>query len=345
MTRIWVKGFPALWKTARDVSRMLNLSNSWLTENPRQQVGCCAENGPPAPVFRSSSKRPDAPASAHYPHSAARDLAKKGFMSQSKPHVDSEEELVTRAQEAVSHCRWVVGECAAQWTERYARGRTDGDFAILIGLTGDQVYQRRRVWETFAENRGDFPSLKWSHFYAALNWDDSTDCLRWAADTHSTVAEMRAWRRAQRGEDLTVDAAEEEAIRYIPAEPEFVQDADYADGPAGQGNRRDPSAGDPDRAVLAGVARQSGVDGEDYTPFRSGAASPGPQAGAEGRPAAEAEPPSTEQLTRRLTGTIERFVKLMTPEFRREFRKLTPEVKDRFVSAVQELRDHVAELK
>lgn len=267
-------------------------------------------------------------------------------MSQAKAHVDSEEELVNRAQEAVSHCRWVVGECAAQWTQRYARGRTDGDFAILIGLTGDQVYQRRRVWETFAETRGSFPALKWSHFYAALNWDDAADCLRWAEDTHSTVAEMRAWRRAQRGEDLTVEAVEEEAIRYIPAEPEFVHDADYADGPAGQGERRDPSAGVPDRAVLAGVARQSGADGADYTPFRAGAGSPGPQDGGGEQPAAEpAEPPSAEQLTRRLTGTIERFVKLMNPEFRREYRKLPQPLKDRFLNAIQELRDHVAELK
>jgi hypothetical protein len=266
-------------------------------------------------------------------------------MSQTKAHIDSEEDLVNRAQEAVSHCRWVVGECAAQWTQRYARGRTDGDFAILIGLSGDQVYQRRRVWETFAESRGDFQSLKWSHFYAALNWDDSADCLRWAEETHSTVAEMRAWRRAQRGEDLTVDAVEEEAIRYIPAEPEFVHDADYTDGPAGQGARRAQSEGDPDRALLTGVARQSGADGEDYAPFRSGAGSPGPKDGAGERPATETEPPSAEQLTRRLTGTIERFVKLMTPEFRREYRKLAPPVKDRFLNAIQELRDHVAELK
>jgi hypothetical protein len=266
-------------------------------------------------------------------------------MSQSKTHVESEEELVIRAQEAVSNCRWVVGECAAQWTQRYARGRTDGDFAVLIGLSGDQVYQRRRVWESFCGSRGEFPSLRWSHFYAALNWDDGADCLRWAEETHSTVAEMRAWRRAQRGEDLTVEAAEEEAIRFIPSEPEFVHDAEYAGGPAGQGGRRAPADGDPDRALLAGVARQAGSEGEDYTPFRAGAASPGPQDGASDRPVAESEPPSTEQLTKRLTGTIERFVKLMTAEFRRDFRKLPAPVKERFVSAVQDLRDHVAELK
>src|SRR6516164_10224599 len=118
---------------------------------------------------------------------------KKSQTSSSKVVEDSEEQLVSRAQEAVSQCRWVVGECAAKWTERYARGRTDADFAVLIGITADQVYQRRRVWEQFAGVRDQFPSLKWSHFYAALSWDDARDCLSWAEETRSTVAEMRAW--------------------------------------------------------------------------------------------------------------------------------------------------------
>src|SRR6266403_2119130 len=64
--------------------------------------------------------------------------AKNDKMPQTKRVEESEEQLVSRAQDAVSQCRWVVGECAARWTERYARGRTDGDFAALIGLSGDQ---------------------------------------------------------------------------------------------------------------------------------------------------------------------------------------------------------------
>lgn len=279
-------------------------------------------------------------------------------MSESKHHEESEEQLVSRAQEAVSLCRWVVGECASKWTQRYARGRTDGDFAVLIGLSGDQVYQRRRVWESFAPLRDEFPTLKWSHFYAALNWDDCRDCLSWAEETRSTVAEMRAWRRAQRGEDLSVDPVEEDAVRYVPAEPEFVHDAEHAAGSAAEGSSR--SAGDPDRAVLAGVARQGGAGqggkgpqgtegGEEYAPFRTGAGGGPPRSGSADRPfdrqTGDAEPPSTEQLTKRLTSTLERFVKMMTPEFRREYRKLPPELRDRFTSAVQDLRDHVAELK
>lgn len=268
-------------------------------------------------------------------------------MSETKRAAESEEQLVSRAQEAVSHCRWVVGECAQKWTERYARGRTDADFASLIGLSADQVYQRRRVWETFAAIRDEFSSLKWSHFYAALTWEDALDSLRWAEETRSTVAEMRAWRRAQRGEDLSVDAIEEETIRFIPGEPEFVHEPAGAGSGASRGADRANGGTDVGHsATRAGVARQAGDDGDDYTPFRSGAAAPPPReqpaevaGGAGGR-----EPPTTEQLAKRLSHTLERFVELMTPQFRREFRKLPEPVKERFTKAVDDLAAQVAEL-
>ncbi|MCA9118454.1 MAG: hypothetical protein KDA79_25490, partial [Planctomycetaceae bacterium] len=114
----------------------------------------------------------------------------------------SEEKLISVARDAVSQCNWVVGECATQWTQKYARGRTDNDFGQMVGLSGDQIYQRRRVWVQFGEMHKQFPNLKWSFFYVALNWDDAEECLSWANDTSATVAEMRAWRRARLGGDL-----------------------------------------------------------------------------------------------------------------------------------------------
>src|SRR5690348_13803471 len=50
-------------------------------------------------------------------------------------HRETEVELINRAQSALSNCSWTVGECAAQWTKRYAKGRTDSDFGTLIGLS------------------------------------------------------------------------------------------------------------------------------------------------------------------------------------------------------------------
>ena len=34
----------------------------------------------------------------------------------------TEDDLVAVAQEAISQCNWLIGECASRWTERYAKG-------------------------------------------------------------------------------------------------------------------------------------------------------------------------------------------------------------------------------
>jgi hypothetical protein len=258
---------------------------------------------------------------------------------------ESEDQLIDTAIEAVSHCRWVVGECAAKWTQRYARGRTDADFGALIGVSADQVFQRRRVWETFGAVRGDFRSLKWSHFHAALNWDDALDCLRWADEMQATVAEMRAWRRAQRGEDLTVEAAAEEPVRYLPSGLESVQDpSQFAEGLRQGAARSGGSEPQSDRAALTGVARQAGDD-EDYAPFRSDAGSPAPAKGHPERGAPPAEAPSPEQLIKRMTSSFERFAKVLSPGFRKEFRRLPEPIRAKFFEAARELAEAVSHLR
>lgn len=258
--------------------------------------------------------------------------------------MESEDELISRAQNALSQCQWLVGECAAKWTRRYARGRTDSDFAALIGISGDQVYQRRRVWETFAEIRDSLGGLKWSHFYAAINWDDGLDCLRWAEETRSTVAEMRAWRRARRGEDLSIDEVDDEAVKFLPEEPQSVHDP-VKFGIGSPRDEADSGSRAGQRPLLSGVARQGGAEGEEYAPFRSGAGSIPPAEGEAETKIAVAEQPSTEQFAKRMSSALERFVKMMTPEFRREFRRLPEPVRARFIKAAGELQAQVAALK
>ena len=114
-----------------------------------------------------------------------------------------EREAIKTAQACVSHANWTVGHCACEWVMRFARGRTDADLGALVGMSGDQVYQRRRVYETFADVKDSYPMLLWSHFFVALNWDDAALCLEWANENGATIAEMKAWRRLQRGEDVT----------------------------------------------------------------------------------------------------------------------------------------------
>ena len=250
---------------------------------------------------------------------------------------ESEELLVATAQEAVYQSNWIVGECAAKWTTRYARGRTDADFGLLVGLSGDQVYQRRRVWDAFHLKRDTFPSLKWSHYYTALTWDDALECLDWAEETRSTVAEMRAWRRARRGEDLSV-AALDEAIQFLQNSPQPVVLPEGGEATAGERAPFEVESGSgvETAGVAPGIAREVGGEGQ-YSPYKSGATAPASKG-------AGAEPPTTEQLTKRMTSALERFVHSMGREFAVEFSALPEKVRSRFLRAVKDLNEAVGVL-
>ncbi|GIX03318.1 MAG: hypothetical protein KatS3mg113_0324 [Planctomycetaceae bacterium] len=240
---------------------------------------------------------------------------------------ETETSLIERAQRAISHCAWEVGACAALWTQRYARGRTDADFGLLIGLSADQVYQRRRVWETFSDVYQQYPHLKWSHFYAALNWDDAAECLQWAEEQQATVAEMRAWRRMQRGEDLS-QPAEDEA-EQLPLEPVPVKSpVDVAQRDARQGN----TAGREHAPVMSGVARASE---ESYAPFHAGAISPPEES------SIEKAPLSFLQRLKRVCSLLERAANLIDEGFAQEYRQLPPQQKQRLQQSWQQLKNRV----
>lgn len=131
----------------------------------------------------------------------------------------TESELIERARQASSRAAFVVGECAAVWINRYSRGRTDEDFAKLIGSSRTTVNNQRLVHERFCQTFGKFEFLKWSHYATALNWPDAETCLSWADENRATVAELKAWRRMQHGEDLTVDSEPELPVED---EPELI---------------------------------------------------------------------------------------------------------------------------
>ena len=261
------------------------------------------------------------------------------------PSKETEEALIQRAQDALNQCNWVIGECAATWTEKYAKGRTDADFGARIGLSGDQIYQRRRVWETFSDVYEEYPKLKWSHFYAALNWDDSAECLQWADEMQATIAEMKAWRRAQRGEDLTEQAEEdpaaESAVEYISAKAGFVRDPDdFDDERSPNGSRpsgeRPPWEESESSSTVSTAARET--EG-NYAPFGEGARGTAPTA------VADKPKPSTEQTFARLASALERVDKTLTPDVLDHFKDVSPKVRQRFQAALKNLSSKTAGLK
>ncbi len=259
---------------------------------------------------------------------------------------ESETALITRAQTALSQCNWVVGECAAQWTQKYAKGRTDADFGNLIGLSGDQVYQRRRVWETFADVHENYGDLKWSHFYSALTWDDAAECLQWANENQATVNEMKAWRRAQHGEDLSEPAEDldvpsfDPTNEYLTAEPGFVQEPSMA-GAGARSGRGAVTEGTERPITAAGFARES--SGDDYAPFGKGARGSAPGSEDESGPSRAAV--AVDQIVKRITSAIEKCDAAITPEVIGEFGTLPITLQQRLINAVDNLVSKVAGLR
>jgi ParB family chromosome partitioning protein len=121
----------------------------------------------------------------------------------------SEQQLIDMAAAAVRQSNWTIGEAASRWTERYAAGRTDADFAELIGSSQPTVNLARRVFGRFLLRRNKHEEFTWTQWRTLLTWDDAEEFLDWADATDATFPEMRAYRRAQRGEDLHSDSDDE----------------------------------------------------------------------------------------------------------------------------------------
>lgn len=251
----------------------------------------------------------------------------------------TEDQLVHVAQEAVSRCNWLIGECAARWTERYAKGRTDADFGELVGLSGDQIYQRRRVWESFADVRDEYADLKWSHFYACVTWDDASECLSWAREMGATVAEMKAWRRASRGEDLTQPGESDDVpfeANVLPLEPvaTSIHGGEF-ESSGGGSSSRDRSDSEPE---MASAARAT--DGDDYAPFSKGARGSAP-----GETAPETDAPVRPlAVFKKVASTLERLDKQLTPAVLAAADEVPDDVRQRVLEAFERVSGKVAEL-
>lgn len=258
---------------------------------------------------------------------------------------ESEDQLISRAQLALSSCNWTLGECAALWTKRYAKGRTDAAFGEMIGLSADQIYQRRRVWETFGDVHAQYTCLKWSHFYAGLNWDDAAACFSWAEEMQSTVAEMRAWRRAQHGEDLSLSADDPE-IPFDPTGDFLTVETGVVRDPAEMGyeaaQRRASSGAVMDErersATASSVARETK---DDYAPFGKGARGPAP---GEDSDRVSTAPP-VEQIAKRVVSTLEKCNQALSPDLLEDLSTLPIAIQQRLLNVVDNLMSKVAGLR
>src|SRR5438270_10100954 len=131
----------------------------------------------------------------------------------------------------VSTTNWEKGRIIHDWRQALvaaaapASEHADEAWSTRVGnVTGQHIGRLRRVYERFDALRGEFPSLYWSHFQAALDWDDAEMWLEGAYQSGWSVAEMRRERAAALG-SLDADQSAADAASGWGTEP-IDEDAD-----------------------------------------------------------------------------------------------------------------------
>lgn len=143
-------------------------------------------------------------------------------------------EYLGRWNRLVSTTNWEKGRIIAQWRVSLADAGlpaaviTDEAFAREVGgVTPQHVGRLRRVYQRFGDTHEQFGGLFWSHFHAALDWDDADMWLEGAVQNGWSVAGMREQRweaqggspeKQPRPEDIFVGQLDEDVV--VPVDDE-----------------------------------------------------------------------------------------------------------------------------
>lgn len=190
---------------------------------------------------------------------------------------------VGRWNHLVSTTNWEKGRIISQWREALhdagapAAQSSDEAWSRLVGgVTGQHAGRLRRVYQRFGQVYEEYQGLYWSHFQAALEWNDAEMWLEGAVQSRWTVAQMRRQRwetmgglaaNAPRDEDVVSGELDEDfepaqnrepLPRTITGSVEEVQGRptpegpDFGDEPTGHSNSgRGKSRGSSDDSEKA----------------------------------------------------------------------------------------------
>lgn len=129
--------------------------------------------------------------------------------------------FVGRWNRLVSTTNWEKGAIILQWRETLVAagapvtGYSDEAWCRLVGgVTPQHVGRLRRVQQRFGTSQQTYQGLYWSHFFAALDWDDAEMWLEGAVQNRWSVSQLRN----QRWETLGRVGAAPQAADEVTAE-------------------------------------------------------------------------------------------------------------------------------
>ncbi len=202
-------------------------------------------------------------------------------------------EFVGRWSTLISTTNWEKGRIITEWREALMGSQSpslaysDEAWSRRVGGVSPQhVGRLRRVYERFGSTQDSFAGIYWSHFLAALDWDDAELWLEGAVQSGWSVSQMRRTRWESMGSQPELEPNEQDIVAdgsiaggvdedYTPLAE--VDDATgVEDGPrsVAEGPRPDgPDFGDEDYS--ASGRSEAGDESDDGLPWDDELKSPG----------------------------------------------------------------------
>ncbi len=150
------------------------------------------------------------------------------------------EQFVGQWNRLVSTTNWEKGRIICQWREALMTSGaavteySDEAWTQLVGgVTSQHVGRLRRVYQRFGEVCDQYRGLYWSHFQAALEWDDAEMWLEGAIRNEWSISQMRGKRWETLGTPPEQQLVETEADGLDVA-PETTETSASADGSAAE---------------------------------------------------------------------------------------------------------------
>ena len=109
--------------------------------------------------------------------------------------------FVGQWNQLVSTTNWDKGRIIFDWREALIEAEapaveySDEAWSRRVGnVTGQHVGRLRRVFQRFGTTANDYEGLFWSHFQAALDWEDAEMWLEGGVQNEWSVSQMRRQR-------------------------------------------------------------------------------------------------------------------------------------------------------
>jgi hypothetical protein len=128
-------------------------------------------------------------------------------------------QFVGRWNHLISTSNWEKGRIISQWRASLSdAGAPAADYADDVwakrvgGVSPQHVGRLRRVFDRFDEVRGDYEKLYWSHFHAAVDWEDAEMWLEGGVQNGWSVKQMMNQRWETLGSPADSEPTDEDVV-------------------------------------------------------------------------------------------------------------------------------------